>query len=92
MEDLRHTNRRYYNGSETLLKLELQRRDALYDLISQCTKGQQLIFKRMYSHNHVDKTLRKIVDDMPIYKVDWAIQQCESTIKKNETSKIDATQ
>ena len=80
---MKHEHRKYYNGSPTLLKLEQDRRDALFNLCDQCTESQKTLFKRMYSHKDLEKEIRSIINDMPYDKLDWAIQQCESTVIKN---------
>jgi hypothetical protein len=59
--------------SETLEKLKRQRRSALRDLLYQCTEDQIALFNRMYIS----------VEMIPDEKIDWAIQQCERTIAKN---------
>ena len=61
-------------GSKTLEEIELFRKEKLKSLYEQCTKPQQDLFNRMYG------SLEKI----PLDKVDWAIQQCERTISKNQ--------
>lgn len=40
------------------------------------------IFKRMYSPNDLGKDINLVVDEMHYSKLDWAIAQCENTIKK----------
>lgn len=49
-------------------------REKLRELLPQCTKKQQEFFIRMYVS----------VDVIPFEKIDWAIQQVERTIKKNQ--------
>ena len=51
------------------------RKTQLHNLLDQCTKEQQAFFDRMYGSR----------DTIPEEKIDWAIQQCERTITKNET-------
>ena len=60
--------------SEALKDIESYRRKTLRDLYNQCTKEQQEFFCKMYG------SLEGVKDD----RVDWAIQQCETTIKKNK--------
>lgn len=38
-----------------------------------------MIFKRMYSHNDLDKDINLVVDAMPAKQLDWALQQCKNT-------------
>jgi len=63
--------------SKTLIKKE-----ELKSLLSLCTEGQQLVFKRMYSHNNIDLPINEVVDNMDPKKIDWAILQIERTILK----------
>ena len=49
-----------------------------------CSEKQQLLFKRMYSHNNLDKSIDEVINDMPEDKLDWAMQQVEKTLLKNK--------
>ncbi len=49
-------------------------RPILRDLLSQCTPGQVEKFHRIYGS----------VDDVPLNKLQWAINSCERTIAKNK--------
>lgn len=62
-----------------------QKRDILLELLNQCTPEQQNIFKRMYSHKDLQKSNEEIVAQLPVEKLDWAITQCEMTLRKNKT-------
>ncbi len=64
--------------SDTLNRIKEYRKQALIDLYNQCTEEQQNLFNRMYV------SVDKISED----KIDWAIQQCERTILKNESKRI----
>lgn len=55
----------------------------LKDLLSHCTEPQQLLFKRMYSHTNLERTIDEAVDNLDPTKIDWAISQCERTVSKN---------
>lgn len=59
----------------------------LKDLLSQCTDGQQLMFKRMYCHKNLDLPINEAVDQMSDDKIDWAITQVERTVEKNKLNK-----
>lgn len=48
-------------------------RQQLQKLYDQCTPEQQAFFNRMY----------KSVQEIPLNKINWAAQQCERTIAKN---------
>lgn len=60
--------------SEALKDIENYRRKTLRDLYNQVTKEQQEFFCKMYG------SLDGVKDD----QINWAIQQCEATIKKNK--------
>ena len=62
--------------------LAKEARRILKDLLSQCTDGEQFIFKRMYSHKNIDVSINEAVDNMDEDKMDWAITQCEQTVAK----------
>ena len=40
------------------------------------------LFKRMYSHEDIDKDINIVVDEMPDDEFEWAIQQVRTSIKK----------
>jgi hypothetical protein len=54
----------------------------LKELLAQCTEGQQLMFKRMYSHKNLELPINDAVDQMEDNKIDYAITQTERTITK----------
>lgn len=56
-------------------------RNTLKEGLTKCTDGQQLIFKRMYSHKDLDKPINDVVDNIAEDKLDWAMQQIENTLK-----------
>lgn len=59
----------------------------LKDLLAQCTEKQQMLFKRMYSHENLELPINEVVDQMPDDKIDWAVTQCERTVEKNNSIK-----
>jgi hypothetical protein len=67
------------NGIESVVlnRLRLEKKRALVELYNQCTEPQQEIFNRMYGST----------DTIPEEKINWAIQQCERTIFKNNLEK-----
>lgn len=64
-------------------------RTLLKELLADCTEGQQMVFKRMYSHNNLELDINTVVDKMDESKYENAIVQCERTVKKNKTLKKD---
>ena len=49
--------------------------------LGQCTDEQQLLFKRMYSHNNLEKNINDVVDNLPDERISWAMEQVERTLK-----------
>lgn len=66
--------------NNTLIKLG---KDILKKYLEQCTSDEQLMFRRMYCPNELNKDIDKVVDDLDPSKIDHAITQCENTLKKN---------
>lgn len=64
--------------------LKVMAKTILKDLLSQCTEGQQMMFKRMYCHKNLDFSINEAVDQMDDDKIDWAVSQVERTIYINE--------
>jgi len=60
-------------------------RKTLKEGLDKCTETQQLLFKRMYSPGNLDASIKDVIDLIPEEKLDWAMQQVEQTIRKNET-------
>lgn len=61
--------------------------DMLKDLLAQCTEGEQMVFKRMYSHKNLELDINTVVDNMDESKYEWAVTQCEQTIKSRKNKK-----
>ncbi len=55
----------------------------LKTLLDECSEGEQLIFKRMYSANNLEASINDVVDNMDKRKLKWATQQVKNTHKKN---------
>lgn len=62
-------------------------REELKAGLSLCTEAQQLLFKRMYSHKELGKSIDEVVDLIPEDKLDWAMQQVERTLANNMGAK-----
>ena len=67
--------------------LQAYARGEILKRLKQCTAEQQLIFKRMYSHNNLDSSLESIVASMSEDKLDWAMSQLKNTLLKNSNTK-----
>jgi hypothetical protein len=59
-------------------------RQQLKQNLAQCTPAQQLIFKRMYAHKNLELPVEDVVDIMTDEQLDWAMQQVERTVAKNQ--------
>ena len=51
--------------------------------IKQCSEGQILLFKRMYSCKNLNLDIDKIIDKIPDDKLSWAMEQVERTLIRN---------
>lgn len=58
--------------------------DILKGLLSQCSEEEQMMFKKMYSHQNLELPINDVVNNMDPSKMDWAITQCETTINKRK--------
>lgn len=51
--------------------------------IAKCTEGEQMLFKRMYSHKNLELPIDQVIDNMEGDKLDHAFDQIEKTNIKN---------
>jgi hypothetical protein len=65
-------------------------KEMLKELLSECTDGQQLMFKRMYCHKNLELPINEAVDQMADDKIDWAMTQVERTVEKNRKELLTA--
>ena len=56
-------------------------RSRLKELLLQCTEPQRHFFKRMYAGGQLDLDIEVVVDSMSEEKLDWAMMQCQNTLK-----------
>lgn len=67
------------------LKLyESNLRTELKELLTLCDEKQQMLFKRMYSHDNLEKNIDKVVDDMEYKKLYHALFQVRNTLSKTQ--------
>jgi len=59
-------------------------RQKIKEGLSELTEGNQMKFKRMYSHNNLELPINNVVDNMPEEKLDWALTQVQNTLKMKE--------
>ena len=63
-------------------QLEAFAKSNLKDGLKQLSEDQQLLFKRMYSHENLELSIEEVVDNMPTDKLDWAMQQVHNSLAK----------
>ena len=61
-------------------------RDTIKQGLHQCSEKQQWLFKRMYSKgpNPLEASTDDIVDNMDESKLDWAMEQVQTTLDMGE--------
>jgi len=47
------------------------------------TEDYRIMFKKMYSHDNLSRDINEVVDNMPVDKLDWAMQQIQRSIYEN---------
>lgn len=57
-------------------------RATLKDGLSRLSEREQLVFKRMYSHEDLTLDIDTVVNNMPSDRLDWAMRQVENSLKK----------
>jgi len=57
-------------------------RTILKNLLSQLEPGHLAFFKKIYSSKNQNATIEEVVEQMKPDNLDWAITQCENSIKK----------
>ena len=65
-------------------------KEMLKELLKECTDGQKLMFKRMYSHKNLELQINEAVDQMADDKIDWAMTQVERTVENNRKKLLNA--
>lgn len=56
-----------------------QRRDEIKRILGFLNEQNHLMFKRMYSHEDLEKEINQVVDEMPAHQLQWALQQCTAS-------------
>jgi len=57
-------------------------RKTLLEGLNGLPEENQMFFKRIYSHNNLEASIENVVADMPVDKLDWAMEQVEYTLNK----------
>lgn len=65
-------------------------RETIKQGLKTLTDDQRMMFKRIYSPQHLDRPIEVTVDVMPEYHLDWALSQVEATQRKNLKQKAQA--
>ena len=52
-----------------------------------CSEGAICLFKRMYSHDNLDREINEVVDNMPDEDLDVAMMQVQNSLSKIESKK-----
>ena len=61
-------------------QLQEYARTQLKEGLAKLPESNQLLFKRMYSHEDLEANINDVVDIMPEERLDWAMQQVQRTI------------
>ena len=69
--------------SEALQSIEDFRKRTLLDLLTRCNPAQREMFGRMYHTKNISAPPEELITTVGDNEMDWAIQQCENTIRKN---------
>lgn len=47
-----------------------------------CNEGEQNLFKRMYADGNINLPINEVINNMPVEKLDWAVEQVRRTLLK----------
>jgi len=61
------------------MKIHKHKRSEIKRILSKLDESNRDIFMKMYSHEDLDKDINVVVDELPVKKLDWALQQCKNT-------------
>lgn len=62
-------------------QIESFARNTLKKGLARCDEHSHRIFKLMYSHKDLEKPINDVVDNIPVEKLDWAMEQVQRTLK-----------
>ena len=68
--------------TELTTDFHLTLRSAIKDNLQMCNEGEQIMFKRMYSHGNLDADINDVVNGLNDDQLEWAAQQIENTLQK----------
>jgi hypothetical protein len=64
-------------------QLQTYARETLKEGLAKLPEEWQMVFKRIYSHDHLDWSIEKVVDNMEVEKLDWAMTQVSNSVKNS---------
>ena len=59
-----------------------QKRAKIKHILLRLDNRQRLVFLKMYANGKLDADIDDVVDQLPLEKLDWALQQCKNTYHK----------
>jgi len=62
-------------------------RDQIKEGLSKLEDKHRLFFKRLYSHENLDKPINEVVDNIPEERLSWALTQVENSLKMKRENK-----
>ena len=65
----------------------MSNKEKILDLLNYCTEPQQMMFKRMYSHDDLKRPIDVVVKRMLNIQINRAIDQVERTVEKNKKNR-----
>lgn len=57
-------------------------RKTLLEGLNRLPEENQMFFKRLYSHYNLEASVKDVVANMPVDKLDYAMEQVERTLNK----------
>lgn len=74
------------------MKNEESNRLYLKENLPKLPEEWQMTFKRMYSMDEMEKPINEVIDSIPLFNLDWSVQQVKKSLEKlNKVDKrIDA--
>ncbi len=59
-------------------------REELIAALRKCSERQQHRFKQMYAFGRLNDPMEAVINDMPDDKLDWAMEQVQKTLDKQQ--------
>lgn len=58
-------------------------RETLKEGLAKLPEDNQKMFKRMYSPENLEADINEVVDNVPVDRLDWAMQQVARTVQEH---------